>query len=173
MKKFSYFLRKLTLGCVEDWITLFGGIAIVTLMMLTVVDVSGRYLFSHPLMGGIEISELLLLVIVILPMASTQRVGGHLGVDLLLNKFKGIKHPLYPAFQIITLFISETVFIFVLYYCFKDFLTSLAINETTEGPLFIISWPAKGILSLGLLFLCVRLAIQLSEAVKSIRWWGK
>lgn len=173
MQKFSALLRKLSLGRVEDWITLFSGVAMIALMMATIVDVTGRYLFSHPLMGGIEISEVLLLAIVILPMASTQRVGGHVGMDLLLDKLKRMKHPLYHAFQIIILLVSEALFIFVLYYCFKDFLTSLAINETTEGPLFVIIWPAKGILSLGLLLMCVRLAFQLSQALKSIRVGGK
>jgi len=173
MKELSTFLRKLAFARVEDWLVLFSAVMILVLMMLTVVDVSGRYLFRHPLQGSVEISELLLLVIIVLAIAGTQRVGGHVGMDILLDKLKRMRRPLYPALQTFALFVSEAVFVIVLFYCFRAFLASVAMNETSAGPLYVIVWPAKGILCLGLLFMCVRLAIQLSQAVKSIRVWGR
>ena len=100
-------------------------------------------------------------------------MGGHIGMDVLLDKFKRMRRPVYPAFQTFGLFVSEAAFVFTLYYCFRGFLMSLGINETSAGPLYVIIWPVKGIVWFGLLLMCVRLAIQLSQAVKSIRGWGK
>ena len=60
------FFGKSTFGKVEGVLSTFGGILIAVLMMLTVIDVTGRYLFRHPLKGSAEGSELLLVMIVML-----------------------------------------------------------------------------------------------------------
>ena len=49
MEGFLILLKKLTLGKVEEWLTNCGMVLILVLVMLTVVDVSGRYLFRLPL----------------------------------------------------------------------------------------------------------------------------
>ena len=166
-------LKKLTLIRVEDALVLFSALMVLILMMLTVVDVTGRYLFRHPLQGSVEVSELLLMVIIALAIAGTQRVGGHVGMDVLYDKFKVMKRPLYPAFLAFALFVSEVAFVIILYFCIKAFFMSFDINETTAGPLYLIVWPVRAILCVGLLFMCVRLAVQFVGAIRSFSTWGK
>ena len=167
MKKFSESFSR-----IEDVLMLCSVGAIVVLMMLTIVDVLGRYLFCNPVVGSVEVSELLMVVIIVLAIAGTQRVGANIGMDALLNKFKKMNRPLFPIFQTFALLLTEAAFVMALYYSFIAFLRALDANETTAGPVYIIAWPVRGILCLGLLFMCIRLAIQLVQTVPSIRTWS-
>ena len=64
-------------------------IALVAMMLLTVVDVVGRYVFNHPVPGSSEIIEYLLATLVFgtLPIASAYEE--HIVVDILDFLFKG------------------------------------------------------------------------------------
>lgn len=57
-------------------LVLFGMVAI------TVIDVSGRYLFNQPLPGGFEVSELLLALAIFAGLPAVTRDGSHITVDL-------------------------------------------------------------------------------------------
>ena len=61
------------------------GVAVAFLMLITVVDVGGRYLFNSPLIGAFEMTELIMAFIIFsaLPMVSKKRE--HITVDLLTN----------------------------------------------------------------------------------------
>ncbi|MEZ5450982.1 MAG: TRAP transporter small permease [Thiolinea sp.] len=54
-----------------------------TMMLVTFVDVLGRDLFSAPLPGGFEITELLLASLIFLGLPLVTAAGGHVEVDLL------------------------------------------------------------------------------------------
>lgn len=53
------------------------------LMMLTTVDVAGRYLFNAPLPGGFEITELMMAALVFAAMPAVTRREDHIVIDLL------------------------------------------------------------------------------------------
>lgn len=57
------------------------------MMMVTVVDVTGRYVFNAPLQGGFELTEYLmgLLVFLALPLVSAK--GEHVRISLLDSRF--------------------------------------------------------------------------------------
>ena len=164
MNRFSYILGK-----VEDGFIIFGGVIVFVLMMVTVIDVSGRYLLRAPLKGSVEVSEVMLMALVGVAIAGTQRTGGHVGVDALIDKLKRIEGPLYSGFLVIGCLLTLSIFFIAFYYCFWAFLQAVQINETTLGPLYFITWPAKGLFCFGLLLMCVRLCTQFIESVSSIR----
>jgi len=56
------------------------------LTFLVVVDVTLRYVFSNPIPGGTESTELLLDWIVLLALGYTLAVGGHVRVTLILHR---------------------------------------------------------------------------------------
>lgn len=163
--------RKLTLKKIEDYFTITSGIAISILMLLTVIDVTGRYCFRSPVMGCVEICELLLVIIVILSLSATQRMDEHAGVDALMDAFKKMSFPLYPIFRTLSLAVTEASMVFVAYYALGGFFKSYNIRETTLGPLYLAIWPVRGVLCLGIVVLCSRLMIQIIEAAKSIHKW--
>lgn len=65
------------------------GLALIAMTAVTVIDVTGRYLFGAPLQGGFEISELLmgLTVFAALPLAT--RSESHLAIGLLTDRLTG------------------------------------------------------------------------------------
>jgi len=65
----------------------FGTSMLIIMMFLGTADVIGRYLFNAPIIGTIEIFELLLPVMALCGLAYTQKEKGHIKVDLLYSRF--------------------------------------------------------------------------------------
>lgn len=63
-----------------------GGILIISLCLVTVIDVVGRYIFKSPLLGGLELSELLLAILVGLGLVTVTARSEHIIVDILIVK---------------------------------------------------------------------------------------
>jgi len=55
------------------------------MLLLGIADVTGRYLFSRPITGTIEIFEVLMPGMVLLGLAYTQRMKAHVTVDLFIS----------------------------------------------------------------------------------------
>lgn len=70
-----------------------GGVLLLGLMAMTVVDVIGRYVFNAPLRGATELTELLLAAIIFLGLIGVSLRGGHVTVDLLTNRMPGKWQP--------------------------------------------------------------------------------
>ena len=83
--------KKLTAsGLFTHLINIVGFLALITLvamMMLTTVDVFLRYFFDHPILGAIELVELMMVSIAGLSLAWCTLRSGHIRVDLLLGLF--------------------------------------------------------------------------------------
>jgi TRAP-type C4-dicarboxylate transport system permease small subunit len=59
------------------------------MMMVTAVDVFGRYLFNSPLQGGYEFTQLLMLSVVFAGLPTVTRRNEHITVGLFANVFQG------------------------------------------------------------------------------------
>jgi TRAP-type transport system small permease protein len=57
------------------------------MMLLTAADVLGRKLFSHSVMGSVELSEFMLLILIFFSLAQTEAKNGHVKVDLVMALF--------------------------------------------------------------------------------------
>jgi TRAP-type C4-dicarboxylate transport system permease small subunit len=58
-------------------------IALFTMMALTFVDVIGRYLFNSPVVGGLELTEFSMAIVIFLGLVLLTSDEGHVTVDLL------------------------------------------------------------------------------------------
>lgn len=70
-------------GRICSWLSDLGALVLFALMLLTCVDVFGRYLLNAPLNGGTELTELALSVIVFSALPVVTLTGGHVVVELL------------------------------------------------------------------------------------------
>lgn len=59
---------------------------LMALMVVTVIDVVGRYLLAAPLAGAFEMTELLLCAMVFAALPLVSRDGGHVEVDLAVGR---------------------------------------------------------------------------------------
>lgn len=69
-----------------------GCAALLAMMLLTTVDVIGRYFFNHPVLGALEITEFLVLILIFSFLAHSQAKKSHVSVDLLFKHFPGWMH---------------------------------------------------------------------------------
>lgn len=56
-----------------------------TMMLLTTLDVFFRYLFNSPILGGLELTEFMLVIVVFFSLPYTQCKKSHVSVDFIMN----------------------------------------------------------------------------------------
>lgn len=74
---------------VESFLALAGGIAVFSLVILAVVSVSGRNLINQPLPGYIDWIEQVMPLIAFIGVSYTQRLGGHIRMDIIIGNLRG------------------------------------------------------------------------------------
>lgn len=58
-----------------------------SMMLLTITDVFLRKVFSRSILGTVEMSEFMLVILIFFSLAQTELVNGHVKVDLLVSRF--------------------------------------------------------------------------------------
>lgn len=128
-----------------------GVVLLAVLMLLGAVDVIGRYLFNKPIIGTMEIGEILLASMVMLSWGSTQIAKGHVTVELLLSRFS----PLARAkVNFVTTFLSLVLFSLITW---QSVLTA-KLYHNAGRLVYTINWPLAPfqlVVSLGALILCL------------------
>lgn len=81
------------LGPTEMVFAVVGGLLLLGMMALTVADVIGRYLFSAPLRGATELTEVLLCAVIFIGLGAVALREDHVTVDLLTDRMPGPVHP--------------------------------------------------------------------------------
>ena len=84
------------IGRLEGWfrsvtqhVALAGGVILLAIMALTVLDVGGRYLLNRPLVGAFELTEVMMSALVASGLAYCGMRRGHVAVDVFFQKFPG------------------------------------------------------------------------------------
>jgi TRAP-type C4-dicarboxylate transport system permease small subunit len=72
--------------------------ALVIMALLTVVDVGGRYLLNRPLLGALELSEVMLVLMVFGCFAYTEQQNGHVDIDVVVTRFSPRAQALTESF---------------------------------------------------------------------------
>ncbi|MBW2146584.1 MAG: TRAP transporter small permease [Deltaproteobacteria bacterium] len=132
-------------------------VLIMFLMFFATGEVAGRYIFNQPIPGHVEITEQLMAAVVFLGIAYTQRVGGHIRMELFMMRV--IKGRMYHFAECLTIFLSLVVYAVITIYSFKTAMHSLSVHDTT-AYLYWPTWPSKLCISIGSFFLCVRFILQ-------------
>lgn len=73
-------------GLLDRIIAPWSAVMMFVMALITVVDVIGRYVFSMPLRGGFEITEILLALIIFAGLPIVSRDNTHITVDLLTSR---------------------------------------------------------------------------------------
>lgn len=145
---------------IEDWLNLASVFIIMFLMFFATTEIVGRYIFNTPVPGHVEIVELIMAGVVFFGIAYTERVGGHVRMELFVTRV--LKGRAYHLAEVITATMSLFVFIFILIYTFKTALFCFQIGDNT-AYLYWPTWPSKFAVPLGSLFLCIRFIIEIIQ----------
>ena len=128
-----------------------GAIALVGMMLLTAIDVAGRYLFNAPIVGAFEVTEFLVLILIFSFIGYTQREKSHVSIGLLFGRF--------PKQARITIdFVNHLIALLLLglmaWMGYKNGCELIEVGEKS-GNLGIPHYPFAFFLSIGCLVMCV------------------
>ena len=75
--------NRIWISKLTNWAFAGGMVWVLAMMLLTAADVTGRYLFSRPISGSIELSEFMLAIFGMLGMGYTERMNANVRVTIL------------------------------------------------------------------------------------------
>jgi TRAP-type C4-dicarboxylate transport system permease small subunit len=156
------------IGILTGTAEVIGGIAIIGLMLLVVVDVSLRYLAGSPLRGTIDyVSYLLMPAMVTLGFAVAERNGEHIGNPTLLNR---LARPERRNVVVLSGALVIAFLAFQIWAAWGAALESLASEEFSPGGLGLPLWPARFLIPLGLALFAVEFIRRLvsNSALRAI-----
>lgn len=134
------------------------GVLIMIIMFLIVIDVGGRYLFNSPLLGGVEVSRVVLAWILFLALVYGLVEGAHVRVSLVLNRFPPRLHFIS---EVLTAILSLGFFALATYSGWEQFKLSFEVAEEMPSPIWIPFWLPKLAVPIGCFLMAVQFGIDL------------
>ena len=147
----------------ETGLALLGGFTVLGLILLAVVSVAGRNFFSQPIPGYIDWIEQFMPLIAFMGIAYTQRDGGHIRMDMLVNQLKGRVLWFVEALTTIIILLLVLLLIWGSWSHFDrsfDFSAPMWSRDSTID-IGLPLWPAKLLAPVALSVLSVRLLLQI------------
>ncbi|MCY3859166.1 MAG: TRAP transporter small permease [Gammaproteobacteria bacterium] len=141
---------------VENAFNLVAGVLIFALMVLGVVQIVLRTVFAAPLLGYIDFVELSMVGFAVLAIAFVQRVGGHVRMELLIQKLRG--RALW-FFEMLGSSLAIFIVSVLIPYSYDHFQRAFEFGDSTID-LELATWPAKLVVPVALTLLVIRLCIQ-------------
>jgi len=141
-----------------------GGIVIFLVVMISTVNILGRWLFSFPVDGYIDWIEQFMAFFAFLGIAFTQREGGHIRMDLLVSKLKG---RFLWSVELFTTFLMLFITVILIYGSYLHFLRAYTFGDTSLD-IDLAVWPAKLIVPVALSLLAIRLIMQMLFFIRAI-----
>lgn len=147
----------------ETGLALLGGFTVLGLILLAVVSVAGRNFFSQPIPGYIDWIEQFMPLIAFMGIAYTQRDGGHIRMDMLVNQLKGRVLWFVEALTTIIILLLVVLLIWGSWSHFErsfDFSAPMWSRDSTID-IGLPLWPAKLLAPVALTVLSIRLLLQI------------
>ncbi len=141
----------------ESALNLIAALVILAVMLIGVFQVFGRKLINLPVPGYVDIIEFVMTVFAFISIAYTQRLGGHVRMEIILKRLRGRTLWLVEAFGTMA---AIGIVAILGWFGYEHFLRAWTIGDSTidiEIPL----WPSKLLIPIAFAILLVRLFIQL------------
>lgn len=147
----------------ETFLALIGGLAVFCLMLLAVVNVTGRHFFNRPLPGYVDWIEQAMPIIAFVAVAYCQRLGGHIRMDILVGRLKG---RLLWASEFLSTFAMLVLMLLLVWGSYSHFLRSFDFaapywSRDSSIDIALPLWPAKLLAPVAFSVLSARLVLQL------------
>ena len=159
------FLSRLdrALWALERFFALLSGIAAFSLMFLAAWSVSSRKFFGVPLLGYVDLIEMLMPLIAIMGVAYVQRDGGHVRMDILIGRLSG---RVLWAVELMTVILILVLILALLWGSWSHFDRSFDFakpfwSRDSTIDISLPIWPSKLIVPAAFFVLCLRLALQI------------
>ncbi|AOY89097.1 C4-dicarboxylate ABC transporter substrate-binding protein [Marinobacter salinus] len=157
-----YFFR------LESVLNLAGGLAIFLLVLMATVNILGRWLFASPISGYVDWVEQAMAFIAFLGIAYTQRLGGHIRMDIFVSQLHG-RWLWFSELLTTTLMLLLTLVL--IYGSTLHFWRAYSIGDSSLD-INLPTWPAKLVVPVALTILALRLMLQIWGYMRALRLGG-
>lgn len=141
----------------EKFLALIASLVIMGIMLIGVFQVFGRKLIDLPVPGYVDVIEMLMTIFAFICISYTQRLGGHVRMEIILVRLKG---RLLYALEVFGTLVAIAVVVILMYFAYEHFLRAWQIGDSTIDIQLPI-WPSKLLVPFAFLLLTIRLVIQL------------
>ncbi|MCF8114441.1 MAG: TRAP transporter small permease [Desulfotignum sp.] len=148
----------------SDFLKMIGAIALTIMMMLTVVDVIGRF-FKSPIFGSVELVGFLATIVVASALPYTYKVDGHVGVEILVRL---LPDKAQTWIDIFTRTLTLVLFALITWQMFlyaEDIYKTGEVSMNLEFPIYYIVY----LLAFGLLIFTVTILETIYQDIKKLR----
>ncbi|MDY0222105.1 MAG: TRAP transporter small permease [Desulfobacterium sp.] len=146
---------------VTSWALALGMGWVLVMMILTTVDVAGRYFLSKPVPGAMEMSSFMLAIFATMGMAHTHQRGVNVRVTMLIRT---LPPRAANALAIITSLLTLQVVGAIAWYSLVMGVEEFHANTTTDA-LSIPLYPLQFLLALGAVLLGLEVIVNLGDAL--------
>ncbi|WP_428603693.1 TRAP transporter small permease subunit [Sedimenticola sp.] len=152
----------------ESVLTLIGGVVIFLLVFLASANVLGRWIFELPIDGYVDWVEQAMAFFAFLGIAYTQRMGGHIRMDMLIGQLKG---RLLWFSEFVSVLLMFLVTLVLIYGSYMHFYRAFQIGDSSLD-IDLPTWPAKLVVPVALGILALRLLLQMWGYIRAIKLGG-
>ena len=144
-----------------DRLARLGAFALAIMMLLTFADVIGRYFFDAPIVGTVEITELLMGLIIYTGVGMTTFARGHIQVDIVVGYLSPRRRAIADLLALsVTIAFSLLIFWQL---CIKA-IDTFSVNDQTQ-VWFLPVWPVSFTMAFCSLFVTIGMFFFLMEAI--------
>jgi C4-dicarboxylate transporter, DctQ subunit len=141
---------------IEKFTAWLSGLGIFLLMLLGVAHVLGRKFFGMPVFGYIDIVEVMMSFMVFLALAYTERLGGHIRMELFVSYLRG---RWLALFELIGVVLGLGIVAVLFVYSWDHAMRAYYLGDSSIDAQLPM-WPSKLVVPIALGLLFVRLLIS-------------
>jgi TRAP-type C4-dicarboxylate transport system permease small subunit len=156
------------LNALKEWIqrlTLYvsylGMVLLIPMMLLTTTDVMGRALWSRPIYGTVELSSYMLAIFILMGIAYTHQVKGHVRVTMLTSR---LPRRANLALDLVTILLSMFIIGLIAWQGWVVGMEERAVSDMLRVP----QRPFKLLVSVAAFLLWLELCIDLFATIKQL-----
>ena len=147
---------------IEKLAALISGLGIFALMLLGVAHVLGRKFFDMPVFGYIDVVEIMMAFLVFLGLAYTERLGGHIRMELFVSFLKG---RWLALFEIVGVVLGLIISAILMVYSWDHAMRAYYLGDSSIDAQIAL-WPSKLMVPIALGTLFIRLLVSLWAYVR-------
>ncbi len=139
-------------------LSILSGSATLLIVIVVCADVAGRFIFNSPLHGGVEFSELLMVVLVFFGLAAAQQQRQNYSIELVTRHLPDWTQRLLELLGYVTCLVIVVV---LAWPSSKQAVMSFERGEAGFGIVPFPLWPARILLAVGLWLLAIQFACDI------------
>jgi C4-dicarboxylate transporter DctQ subunit len=147
---------------IEKFTAWLSGFGIFLLMLLGVAHVLGRKFFGMPVFGYIDLVEIMMSFMVFLALAYTERLGGHIRMELFVSFLRG---RWLALFELIGVVLGLAIVSVLFVYSWDHAMRAYYLGDSSIDAQLPL-WPSKLVVPVALGLLFVRLLISVWAYVR-------